>query len=145
MICMPLINPSMMRITIIEDLETCWCLTAESRNLFNVNTFNSFLILFTSYLYFIFAFRCCLYVNTCFLLFVATSLIREVATYYVIEGCGQNLGPGPWATLWATLFWWFYNFTIILLIWFFLLLFVYSYQCKTFGSLTLFRRVMKST
>ena len=27
----------------------------------------------------------------------------------------------------------------------FLLLFVYSYQCKTFGNLTLFRRIMKGT
>ena len=35
---------------------------------------------------------------------------------------GQNLGPGPWATLWATLFWWFYIFTVILSTWWFLII-----------------------
>ena len=41
------------------------------------NTFNSFLILFSSYVYFIFAFRYfyCLYVDTCFLL--VTSLFQN--------------------------------------------------------------------
>ena len=31
-------------------------------------------------------------------------LFSTVHTKHPNTGCGQNLGPGPWATLWATLF-----------------------------------------
>ena len=50
---------------------------------------------------------------------VSLSLHSQSVIYTVHMGCGQNLGPGPWATLWVTLFWWFYSFTIILSIRFF--------------------------
>ena len=57
--------------------------------LFNVNTFNSFLILFTSYLYFIFAFRYCLYVNTCFLLFIP--LFQKLYRCRIVLSTNLNL------------------------------------------------------
>ena len=38
-----------------------------------------------------------------------TNILRLLAGKFgkictAFPGCGQNLGPGPWATLWATLF-----------------------------------------